>query len=258
MLANQRQKQILNLLHKNGAVTVSNLVETLGVSLETVRRDLLELERKGQLSRVHGGAVVKTDMKPFYDLDRRNSECSAQKENLADKAVAFISEGDVIAVDGGSTAIPFTETLKSRFTRLTVITHSYDVFKRLCHHADFTVLLCAGDFDRTENAFYGPHALQTMGSFHAQKAFIFPSAVSLEYGIYDYQTNLYPMQIQMIGCADEIFILADSSKLEKTGLYKISNMEKSYTYVTDGQIPNQLLELYRQNEITIYTGVCKK
>lgn len=254
MLANQRQEAILELLRSNGAVTASNLVQTLGVSLETVRRDLKELEHRGLLSRVHGGAVAKTGMKPFFDLNRRNSEFSAQKQNLANRAVEFISEGDVIAVDGGSTAIPFTETLKARFTRLTVITYSYDVFKRLCHHADFTVLLCSGDFDRAENSFYGKHAQQMLGSVHAQKAFIFPSAVSLEQGIYDYMTNLYAMQIQMIGCADEVFILADSSKFEKTGLYKLADMEKSFTYITDGDLPAQLLALYRENEITIYTG----
>lgn len=258
MLANQRQEKILQMLRKDGAVTAANLVETFRVSLETVRRDLKELEGRGQLSRVHGGAVVKTDMKPFFDLDRRNNEFSAQKENLARKAVEFVCEGDVIAVDGGSTAIPFTETLKANFSRLTVITYSFDVFKRLCHHKDFTVFLCAGDFDRAENSFYGPHAIQTMASTHAQKAFIFPSAVSMEHGIYDYQTNLYAMQRQMLRCADRIFILADSSKWEKTGLYKLADMEKSFTYITDGQVPAQLLALYRENEITIYTGEKEK
>ena len=258
MLANQRQEAILQQLRENGAVTASNLVKTLAVSLETVRRDLKELESRGLLSRVHGGAVAKTDMKPFFDLDRRNSQFGAQKENLAKKAVEFISEGDVIAIDGGSTAIPFTETVKSRFTRLTVITYSYDVFKRLCHHADFTVLLCSGDFDRGENAFYGKHAMQMLGSLHAQKAFIFPSGISLEHGIYDYQTNLYAMQMQLLRCADEIFILADSSKFEKTGLYRLADMEKAYTYITDCDMPAQLLALYRENEITIHTGVKEK
>lgn len=258
MLANQRQELILQLLRENGAVTVSNLVQTLGVSLETIRRDLKELEKRGLLSRVHGGAMTKSDMKPFFDLDYRNNQYSVQKENLAQCAMDFISEGDVIAVDGGSTAIPFAENLKSRFTNLTVITYSYDVFKRLCHHADFTVLLCSGDFDRSENAFYGRHALQMMQSLHAQKTFICPSAVSFEHGIYDYQTNLYAMQIGMIECADQVFILADSSKFEKTGLYKLADMEKAFTYITDGEISAQLLELYRENEIRIYTGGCIK
>ncbi len=255
MLANQRQDVILQLLRENGAVTASNLVKTLRVSLETIRRDLKELENRGQLSRVHGGAVTKTDMKPFFDLDYRTSQFSVQKENLAQRAVEFISEGDVIAIDCGSTAIPFAESLKSRFSRLTVITYSYDIFHRLCHHADFTVLLCSGDFDRTENAFYGRHALQMMQSLHAQKAFIFPSAISLEHGIYDYQTHLYSMQMGTIDCADQVFILADSSKFEKTGLYKLADMEKSFTYITDGEISEQLLELYRENEIKIFAGV---
>lgn len=257
MLANQRQETILKMLRSNGAVTASNLVQTFGVSLETVRRDLKELEYRGLLSRVHGGAVAKTDMKPFFDLDQRNTQFSAQKQNLSERAVEFVSEGDVIAVDGGSTAIPFAETLKARFTRLTVITYSYDVFKRLCHHADFTVLLCAGDFDRAENAFYGKYAQQMLSTLHAQKAFLFPSGISMEQGIYDYMTNQYAMQMLMIRCADEVFVLADSSKFEKTGLYKLADMEKSFTYITDGQIPDQLLELYRQNEINIYEGARK-
>ena len=254
MLANQRQEKILQLLRTDGAVTASNLVQTLGVSLETVRRDLKELEGKGKLSRVHGGAVARSDMKPYYKLDDRNRQFSRQKENLAKRAIEFIAEGDVIAVDCGSTAIPFAECLKSRFSHLTIITYSYDVFKLLCHHADFTVLLCGGDFIREENAFFGKYALQMLENLHAQKAFIFPSAVSLEHGICDYQTNLYAMQMGMIHCADEVFILADSSKFEKNALYKLADMEKSYTYITDGKISDQLLELYRKNEIRIYTG----
>lgn len=254
MLANQRHETILNLLRENGAVTASNLVKILRVSLETVRRDLKELESRGLLSRVHGGAVTRSDMKTFLDLDSRTSQFSAQKENLAQRAIEFVSEGDVIALDCGTTAIPFAECLKSRFTRLTVITYSYEIFKRLCHHAEFTVLLCSGDFDRTENAFYGKHALQMMQGLHAQKAFIFPSAISLEHGIYDFQTHLYAMQMGTIDCADQVFILADSSKFEKTGLYKLADMEKSFTYITDGEISEQLLELYLENEIKIYTG----
>ena len=62
------------------------------------------------------------------------------------------------------------------------------------------------------------------------------------------------MQRQMLRCADRIFILADSSKFEKTGLYKLADMEKAFPYVTDGDIPAQLLELYRENDITIYRG----
>ena len=254
MLAKERQDQIFKMLRKNGAVTASKLVAQFDVSLETVRRDLLEMERQGRLTRVHGGAVTKSDMKPFFDLDKRNTEYYGEKKSLSRKATDFIREGDVIAVDGGSTAIPFAEALKARFENLTVITYSSDVFNRLCDHADFHVILCAGDFDKKEKAFYGPYAMHMLESFHAQKAFICPSGVSLEQGIFDYQPNIYAMQMKLFHAADEIFILADSSKFEKTGLYKLADMEKSYTYITDGKLPTELLELYRENDITIYRG----
>lgn len=254
MLAKERQDQIFKMLRKNGAVTASKLVTQFGVSLETVRRDLLEMERQGRLTRVHGGAVTKSDMKPYFDLDKRNTENFDEKRSLTQKAMDFIRERDVIAVDGGSTAVPFAEALKARFSELTVITSSLDVFNRLCDHANFHVILCAGDYDRKEKAFYGPYAMHMLESFHAQKAFVCPSGISLEQGIFDFQTNLYPVQMKLLRSADEIFVLADSSKFEKTGLYKVADMEKSFTYITDGNLPTELLELYRENDITIYRG----
>lgn len=254
MLAKERQDQIFKMLQNNGAVTASKLVKQFDVSLETVRRDLLEMERQGRLTRVHGGAVTKSDMKPFFNLDKRNTEFFDEKKSLTRKAMDFIREGDVIAVDGGSTAIPFAEALKAQFEDLTVVTYSLDIFNRLCNHVGFHVILCAGDYDRKEKAFYGPYAMHMLESFHAQKAFVCPSGVSLEQGIFDYQTNLYAMQMKLLRSADEVFILADSSKFEKTGLYKLSEMEKAYTYITDGNISTELLELYQENDITIYRG----
>ena len=148
MLATERQQKIINILQKSGAVTTANLVETFDVSVETIRRDLLFLEQQGSLSRVHGGAVTKGDMKPFANLEQRNLEFVPQKVSLAQKAMAFISEGDVIAVDEGSTAILFAKALKEHFDTLTVITHSLDVFNLLNQHKNFQLILCGGHFLR--------------------------------------------------------------------------------------------------------------
>ena len=123
MLAKERQEKILELLQRNGAVTTSHLVDLFQVSIETVRRDLLSMEQQGRLSRVHGGAVAKQNMKPFYELEKRNTEYSGEKLALSRKAAEFVSEGDVIGIDVGSTANFFADALKERFSRLTVITY---------------------------------------------------------------------------------------------------------------------------------------
>lgn len=252
MLANERQTMICNLIKQNGAVTTAHLTEHLSVSLETVRRDLLVLEKNGLLTRVHGGAVAKNDMKPFLKLNERNNENSSEKDELSQKAMEFINENDIIAVDSGSTAIAFAEALKNNFSKLTIVTHSYDVFELLHNCNDFSVILCGGNFMREENSFYGELTLNMLDSLHVCKSFIFISAISIKYGIFDYQNELYQIQKKLIDIADDVFILPDSSKFEKTGLLKISDIEKEYTYITDSKLKDDVLNLYRENDINIH------
>lgn len=258
MFANERQDKIYDLIKKNGAVTTSGLVEFFGVSIETIRRDLLAMEKQGRLSRVHGGAVEKVSMKPFHDLRQRNEEYSNQKRNLSLKAAEFICQGDIIGIDSGSTAIMLAEVIKEKFSKLTVVTHSLDVFNILCNHKDFEVILCGGHFLQNENAFFGALTLNMLNTLHINKSFIFPSAISLEYGICDYQNDLYQVQKKIIESSDDVYILADSTKFEKKALLKLDDMTDKYKYVTDCQLPQDLKKLYKENNISIYTGGSKQ
>lgn len=258
MFAKERRDQIYLMLKKNNAVTTSNLVQRFGVSIETIRKDLLALEQAGQLVRVHGGAVAQNDMTPFLELKQRNQMCVEGKRALSLKAVEFICEGDVIAVDTGSTAILFAEALKQRFHRLTVVTWSRDVLDILCDHENFEVILCGGYYMRKENAFYGVFALDMLRNLHIPKAFLFPSAISVEFGICDYESELYQIQKQLIASSDEIYILADSSKFEKKALLKLADVNDRYYYITDDLLPAELEKLYKENHLKIFKGENKK
>ncbi len=251
MFAKERQDLIRTMIQKDGAVTTAALVETFEVSIETIRRDLLTMEQQGLLNRVHGGAVSAGDMKPFNALKQRNSENSDQKRQLAHKAVKFISEDDIIGIDSGSTAIFLAEELKSGYSRLTVVTHSADVFEILRNHAEFSVILCGGHYLKNENAFYGPLTINMLDKLHVQKTFICPSAISLEFGICDYQQELYIVQRKMIENAGNVFILADSSKYEKKALLKLDDMKPEFCYITDNMLSEQLRKLYKENNIRI-------
>lgn len=257
MFAKERQEQIYELIVKNNAVTVSKLVELFGVSVETVRRDLLEMEHNGLLCRVHGGAVAKNEMRKVSNLSKRNTEQNSQKRELSLKACEFINNGDIIAVDAGSTAILFAEVLKEKFSKLTVITYSLDVFNILNSHKEFSVILCGGHFMREENAFYGPITTSSISGLNAEKAFIFTSGLSLEYGISDFCNELFNNQKALINNSSEIFMLADSSKFEKTALLKLDDMKSDYIYITDSELPEELKKLYQENDIKIYTGGAK-
>lgn len=258
MFAKSRQQKINEIIHKTGAVTTADLVKEFKVSVETIRRDLLFMEKKGQITRVHGGAVIKADMKPYFGLKQRNQEFSEQKVTLSKNAAALIEDGDVIAIDAGSTAICFAQMLAEHFSNLTVVTHSLDVFNLLSVQDGFSVILCGGQYLRNENAFYGSLTLDVLKKIHVQKAFIFPSAVSIDFGICDYQYDLYQVQLQLLKCADKIYILADSSKFEKKALLKVDDMKSEYLYVTDDGLSDDLKKLYKENNIEIFKGDAKK
>ena len=93
-----------------------------------------------------------------------------------------------------------------------------------------------------------------LNDVHVNKAFVFVSAISLDKGIYDYQKEIYQLQKKMLQTADKVFVLADSSKFEKTGLLKLSDMKTEYVYITDSSLNEQVLDLYKENDIKIYLG----
>lgn len=254
MFAEERQSQIDTYLKNHGAVTTARLIKMFHVSIETIRRDLLQMERQGRLTRVHGGAIAAGDMKPYLTLPQRTEESESQKLALAQKAAELVAEGDIIGIDAGSTATAFAQALCSKYTALTIVTYSLDVFHTLCNHKNFSVILCGGQYLQSENAFYGPLTLDTLRSLHMQKSFLCPSAVSWQYGVCDYQAELLDMQKQLIYASDEVYILADSSKFEKKALLKITDMQKDYTYVTDDGLPKELQEWYRGNNINLQIG----
>ena len=257
MFAKERQAKIINMINKNGAVTTAGLVKLFGISAESIRRDLIELERQQKLSRVHGGAVRKNTVKPFLKLQERNMEQSRQKKSLAAKAVQFVSDGDIISVDAGSTATYFAEEICGKFSNLTVITYSLDVANILKDESGISLILCGGYYHQNENAFCGSLALDMLEKLYVQKTFICPSAVSLEFGICDFDKEMYQMQRKMVHTADNVYILADSSKYEKNALLKIEDMKDTYSYITDGDISEELMSLYEKNNIRIFKGKWK-
>ncbi len=255
MLAKERRDKIYALLRQNGAVTVAALVKQFDVSIETIRRDLLHMEGERLLQRVHGGAVSMGEMKRYQSLSYRNTESASEKHSLARAAVKLIKEGDVIGIDAGSTAAVFAEELQKNFSRLTVVTYSSDVFDILAKHEEFTVVLSGGHFNKTENAFCGRLAEETLSRLHVDKMFLCPSAISLQYGIFDFEPHLFGMQKKMMEMADSIIVLADSSKFEKRGVLKVDDMKPEYTFVTDGALPEALMKLYAENQMRVLRGM---
>ena len=252
MFAIERQEMIEKLVNEQGDVRLSDLSARFGVSGETLRKDLLALEEAGKLIRTHGGAVRVSKARRHLGLKKRKELFQAQKKELCRTAAKFISEGDVIAIDEGSTAVYLAKILADRAQRLTVVTHSLEVFQILSVNEQIELILCAGEFLREESAFAGFLTTDAVKRIHVNKAFIFPSAVSLQFGVSDFgDQRLLEVQRAYIDNADEVFILADSGKFEKSGVWKICDADRAAIYITDRGISDAVFEAYSKQGIQL-------
>jgi len=251
LFANERRMKIMEMLEQTGSVTVAELVKLFHVSTETVRRDLEYLEKRQALKRVHGGAVSFKKMKAFARLELRMTENRELKRYLSGIAASFIQEHDTIAIDSGSTAMEFVPFLKEQFRHLTVVTNSPDVFAALSDQAGFELILIGGQYLREERAFYGHMALDAVSRLHFSKSFVFPSAISLRYGVSMHVHELFDIQRVLIRNADEVFILADSSKFEQSAPIILCDLSPSFKIITDHQLSDHLASLYKKKGLTV-------
>ena len=141
MLKEERQALILNKLHASGKVVVSQLAVELNVSEDTIRRDLLDLDQKGQVKRVFGGALPLEQPVINY-FDRETTEVEL-KQRLAEKALGFLEQDQLVAIDGSSTNLQLAKNIPSTL-RLTVLTNSYSIAHALSMKEQVNVILLGG------------------------------------------------------------------------------------------------------------------
>lgn len=254
MFAEERRIRICEMLNEKNTVQLGELAALFQTSTETIRRDLLDLERKGCLQRIHGGAISVSRMVRVKELSQRISEFQDRKRELSGYAAEMIQEGDTIAVDSGSTAIAFIREVAGRFGNLTVVTHSLDVTEILRNFPDIQTILCGGRYLPAENAFYGDFTLDMLNRLHVDKAFLFPSAISVRGGIMDYNYELLQIQRNYLKISDRIFFLADSSKFEKSARLKLDDLHPEYTVVTDSFLSDEVFSFYEENNVKIIRG----
>lgn len=251
MLAKQRYNKILELIDKEGIVHTAELVKLMGVSSETIRKDLEYLDNQGRLLRVHGGAVPldaekEPDIAPGYiSLQMRNSQHLEQKSAITSKAASLVSEGQVIALDYGSTSQIMALTLKERFRALTVVTNSIQNALILAENPGITIILTGGVLNRDEYTLVNDFSA-TLESIHIDIMFMTVTGIDPVIGCTDQRLSEMRIQNQMHQSASRTIVLADSSKFGKASLLKICPLDEIDTIITDSGIQPQMEERIRK------------
>ena len=244
MLKKERLVKIAHKVNQNGIITIQEIMDELGVSDMTARRDLDELEKSGKLLRVHGGAQsLSFSMDHELSHIEKSSVQIEEKKRIAHKAATLISEGETIFLGPGTTIQFLAEQLSGRNIR--IITNSLAVFNILVNHSPTEVILTGGDYRDNTNTFVGPITNLVLGKLKYNKAFISCN------GIYNSSITTYSLeegesqQIALDNSKNK-YLLADNKKFNRADFYIYYDLFNFDTLITDNTIDDEVLSHYKQ------------
>ena len=221
MLNEDRYKLIFRILKEKNTATVGYLKKALYVSETTVRRDLLELERRGIVKRIWGGAMLaKCPDAPGFVRLNINREA---KELIAKKAVSLIRDSSSLFIDSSSTCVYLAYELK-KFSNLNVVTNSIDIIRIIKDFPGITAYLVGGivteGYDLT-----GKLALDGISQFYTDYAFLSCSGITADKGIMGNDPYRQAIQQAMIKNSDTPIVLCDTSKAGKKTLLSVASLD---------------------------------
>jgi len=235
LLANERRNKILELLQEEGSARVRELGLLFKVSEPTIRQDLEKLDEQGFVTRVHGGAFLKTVSQQVSSLTLQHLENLDKKAAIALRAAEFVAPGDRIILDSGSTMTELAKCL-SGVENLTVVTNALNIALIMGANPSCELMVTGGEFKAPTLSLTGDKAALFFQNIFVDKLFLATGGVSEALELtYPGITDL-PVKNAMIQVARETYLLADSTKFGKVSFASLGSMKVVQYLITDSGI----------------------
>ncbi|MEE8499967.1 MAG: DeoR/GlpR family DNA-binding transcription regulator [Kiloniellales bacterium] len=234
----ERFERIIAALRVSPTVRISELAASFGVSVETVRRDIDELSRRGLVDRTYGGAAVHA-LAHEPAVNERYRLRVEERTRLGTLAAGMVEDGDVLMIDSGSTTTHFAKQLAAVSPRVTVLTNCLGVALALGQTADLRVVLCPGDYDVQEGGTFGAETAAFLRRFHATKAFIGASGLTAE-GPAEVNSAASWIKRTMIERSERRLLVVDDTKFEMRSLEVVCPLDRLDDLVTNAPPPPAL------------------
>lgn len=250
MLNEERRHKIQELLAQKKRILVKQVSKSFGISEVTIRKDLKILERRGVLTRVHGGAILNQSFVTDLAITEKERINPGLKERIARKAETMIHTGDVIILDSGSTTTFIARRIKFK-KGFTVITNAINIACELVT-SEIELILIGGILREKSFSLVGPLADEALHNLTADKLFLGVDGIHFEHGLTTPNTLEARVNQLMIKAANEIILVADSTKFGRRSLGVISNIEDINTIITDNNINEDDHSKLRQLGIKVF------
>jgi len=233
MLKEERQQIIINEMYKNGKVLVNELASIFSISKDTIRRDLNEMEEKGILKRVFGGAIPYK--MPVANYDTREKKDRNNKYIIAKKALQFVENDQLIVIDGGSTNKMFASLLPRNLS-LKAVTNSFSIANELRNHPKIDVIFLGGKYLKESQTTVGEITSKQLKGYHFDLCFLGVYAIDLNNGVSVPFEEELGIKQEFVEHSEKVIAMCTTEKLNKTSKFIVCKLSDVDVIVCDNDI----------------------
>jgi DeoR family ulaG and ulaABCDEF operon transcriptional repressor len=252
MLEKERHNLILKLVEERSIISVGDLLDLLGASEATIRRDINALAEKGEVKRIRGGAeAVRPRHQPHLvgmPFAMSQDVSVPQKRAIAREAAALIGPGESIIINGGTTTYALVEFLQN--SDLDILTNSFPIAAKLLATSRNRITLPGGTIFREQNIVLSPFENDTIESFWGNKLFVGCYGLN-RFGMMEADPLIVQAQTKLLKRSEHVIVMADSSKLRRKSSMVVAGLDRINTIVTDDGAKPEELEDFRTAGIKV-------
>lgn len=244
------EKEILEVIQETQFIRVEDLAKKLFISTATVRRKLIALQEKGLITRTHGGAKINDGNNFYPSFSLRAHQNSLEKKKIALAAIKFIKNGDLVFIDGSTSAFFIAEYL-SEFRDLMVVTNGIDTLSLLSKNKIKAYSTGGVISDTNRSALVGQIAHNTVNSMHADIAFFSAHSINKNGEIFDVFEQENYLRDRMIKNSTKKVFLCDSTKFDTTSPFRLCSLDDVDYIVSNHDITDYFEKDYSDKIVTI-------
>lgn len=247
MLTSERKRHILDRLKRDGRIVAKSVSQELGLSEDTIRRDLRELASEGLLQRVHGGALPASP--GVADFATRQAIGLDGKRAIGRAAAAMIEDGQVVILDGGTTALEVARHLRPGL-RATIVTHAPSTALALMPHQGVDVIIIGGRLFRHSIVAVGAIAAEQIARIRADIYFLGVTGLHAEAGLTTGDIEEAAIKRQLMGQAADTIALASSEKIGAVSPFLVAPITALSGLVVESALPEEMLAPFLSSGLT--------
>lgn len=245
----QRISEIEQFLAIQGSASIRELCDKFNVSLNTIRRDIDELQSRGIVSKVYGGIVLNSEAS-VVPISTRSVSNQEEKQIVCEIAAKNLVPNSTIYIDSGTTTVPLLQHIDPQ-ANITIVSNSLDVFVEAKKYTGLNVISLGGLLSEKTSSFIGIAAINNLKEYRINLAFMTATAINTNSGAMNNSYHESEIKRAVISHSDKVIMMVDHTKLSKQAALRFCALEDIDIFVTNRRPPDEYIAFFDQHDVEL-------